>query len=165
MKNLINRTAVRSDPAKNFKDSDDFFNLVWEANVVVAAKSLDDHDATSTSSVDDLARKMVDTFVSLPDFSSASSCNSVYNYALDVINLVLIHEGFHDAIREGDGDRILLYWKVSMLLFKTSNNYSKEALLLLHQVTSLPERLAEQVKWSRFVNNRGRPRCNIPCEH
>ena len=130
---MINRTAVRPDPAKDFKAADDFFNLVWEAYVVVAAKSLIDSETTSTSSVDDLTGKMhmAEVFLLLPNLSLTPFCDSVYNYALDVLNLGLVYEGFHNSVREGDGDR-----------------------LLLHQSESLPKRLAEQVRWSRFINNR-----------
>ena len=34
----------------------------------------------------------------------------VHLYAMDLLSLSLIWHGFHDAIREGDGERILRYW-------------------------------------------------------
>ena len=87
-------------------------------------------------------------------------------YGLQVFNLGLLYHGFRDAIRDGDGDRVILYWKALLIIFRTSNyhNYSKEALLLLVQQQTFPERLAMQMKWSRFVNNKGRTGCNIPCD-
>ena len=65
---------------------------------------------------------------------------------------------FKDSIREGDGDRVLLVWKYLFLLFKASGrrNYSVEAFTLLSQYhLILPERLAEQLKWSRFITHMG----------
>ena len=59
----------------------------------------------------------------------------MYLYAADLISLVLIWHDYHDAIREGDGDRVLRYWKFLLLIFKAMNrqNYSKEAVILLLQ--------------------------------
>ena len=54
-----------------------------------------------------------------------------------------------------------------LLLFKASGrtNYSIEALTLLsHYYLILPPRLAEQLKWSRFVNTHGLPGHNISCD-
>ena len=41
----------------------------------------------------------------------------------------------YDAIREGDGERILRYWKFLVVVFKSSNkrNYAKEGINLLVQ--------------------------------
>ena len=74
---------------------------------------------------------------------------------------------FDDAIREGDGDRVIRCWKFLLLFFKASNrtNYSLEALNLLAQFyILLPPRLAQQLAWSRFINTRGRQGCNIPMD-
>ena len=54
-----------------------------------------------------------------------------------------------------------------LLLFKASgrSNYSIEALTLLTQYhIVLPPNLAEQLKWSRFVNTSGLPGHNISCD-
>ena len=54
-----------------------------------------------------------------------------------------------------------------LLLFKASGrtNYSIEALTILsHYYLILPPRLAEQLKWSRFVNTHGLPSHNISCD-
>ena len=44
------------------------------------------------------------------------------------MTLGLLRHGFHDSVREGDGDRILL-WKFLLPTFKQENhrNYAKEA--------------------------------------
>lgn len=58
-------------------------------------------------------------------------------------------------------------WKYLLLLFKASKrtNYSIEALTLLSQYhVILPDSLAEQLKWSRFVNAHGIVGHNISCD-
>ena len=96
----------------------------------------------------------------------STAFDAVHVYALDILNLGLTYKGFHDAVKEGDGDRVIRYWKVLMVLFKETDkrNYSKEAFLLILQLHSLSERAATEVKWSWFVNRRGQIGCNIPCD-
>ena len=68
---------------------------------------------------------------------------------------------------ERDDDRDMIIWKYLLLLFKASKrtNYAIEALTLLAQYyLILPPRLAEQLKWSRFVNVHGIPGHNISCD-
>ena len=70
-------------------------------------------------------------------------------------------------MREGDGDRVLLIWKYFMLIFKAMGhrNYAAEAFTVLSQYQiTLPENLAEQLKWSRFINIHGLPGHNISCD-
>ena len=58
-------------------------------------------------------------------------------------------------------------WKYFMLIFKTMGhkNYAAEALTLLSQChITLPQNLAEQLKWSRFINTRGLPDHNVSCD-
>ena len=93
--------------------------------------------------------------------------DNVYNYACEVLSLGLLYLEYKDAIREGDGERVMKIWKYLLLLFKASGrtNYSIEALTLLSQYyLILPSRLAEQLKWSRFVNTTGLPGHNISCD-
>ena len=91
----------------------------------------------------------------------------MYSYACEVLSLGLFYFVFRDSIREGDGDRDMIVWKYLLLLFKASKrtNYAIEALTLLAQYyLILPPRLAEQLKWSRFVNVHGIPGHNISCD-
>ena len=74
---------------------------------------------------------------------------------------------FRDAIREGDGLRILRCWRFFLPIFKATNrtNYSIEAFTLLSQYHFLfSERLKHQLIWSRTVNTQGKPGKNIPCD-
>ena len=56
-------------------------------------------------------------------------------YASEVLSLGLLWYGFHDAIKEADGERILNYWKFQLVIFKSTNQhyYAKEATNLLMQ--------------------------------
>ncbi len=82
------------------------------------------------------------------------------------LTLGLIWLEFNDAIKEADGDRILLSWKIMMPIFKATNhtNYFREAVNLLTQVYTLAPRKVGQLLWSRCINNHGRKGCNMPWE-
>ena len=57
----------------------------------------------------------------------------VYSYGREVVTLGLLWSNFYDAIKEGDGEGVLLIWKYLMVIFRQTNhrNYTKEAALLL----------------------------------
>ena len=73
---------------------------------------------------------------------------------------------FHDAIREGDSDRILLYWKFLLPVFKEENhhNYAKEAFNLVLQSQILSPRKLSELKWSRTINTHGKAGHNVQCD-
>ena len=116
----------------------------------------------------EMAKKMVKSFVYLKVEESASDVDDgVYLYACDFLTLGLIWKGFYDAIREGDGERVMVYWKLFLPIFKLlgRKNYSTIAVdiqLLRHH--HLSERQAAQLVWSRFINTHGRKGKNIPCD-
>lgn len=86
---------------------------------------------------------------------------------MQVLTLGFIWHGFNDAVKEGDGDRVLTYWKFFMLVFKVTrhHNYFKESVILQLQYHFLfPQRQAEQLKWSRFINSKGRVGGNVSCD-
>ena len=94
-------------------------------------------------------------------------CDQVYGYACEVLSLALIWHSYHDAVKEGDGERVMMIWKYLLLIFISTRrtNYSKEVLIQLLQNHYLfSERKAAQLKWDRFVNTQGRPGCNVPAD-
>lgn len=96
-----------------------------------------------------------------------SDSNKVTLYAMQVLSLGLIWHNFHDAIKEGDGNRIIQCWKFLLLAFKATNrkNYSIEALNLLLQVNYLlSPREAAQVKWCCTVNTTNFQGHNVPMD-
>ena len=148
MKNLINRTAVpKSNPEDSMKATEDFYLAVLHAHILAAAKTLLSKTSNLHSTIS-LAEEIVDRFVDIHIESGASSGDSVHEYAHDMLTLLMIWHNFHDSVKEGDGDRVILVWKLLMLIFKASNhhNYAKEAAnLLLQKHCLLSQRRAAQL--------------------
>lgn len=175
---------------ENVNAAEDFLSIITTSHILTAVmsylkmSSLDDmpstdivnhniwmeDDATRKEVLQDISSHVVDTHVDLsttfkhPD---AASKGTAYDYACEALSLGLLIMDFKDAIREGDGERVLSLWKYFLLIFKASGrkNYAMEGLTLLSQYNMLlPPNLAEQVKWSRFVNVHGLPGHNISCD-
>ena len=167
LRNTINRTVVPHDPEKNMHAAEDFMLLLLHAYVTYAGKL---QQASQHRQLAELAKGIMDTYISIPNMSdkrSPDSTDTVYLYATEIITLGLLWHGFHDAIKEGDGDRILRYWKFLLVAFKATGhrNYAKEAVNLLYQYYYVfPERKKQQLLWSRCVNTRGCAGANIPCD-
>jgi len=98
--------------------------------------------------------------------TSASPTSTATLYITDLLSLGLMWHSFHDAIREGDGDHILLYWKFLLLMFKQEqhHNYTKKALEIVIQSKILSPRKFTELKWSRTINTHGRADYNVPCD-
>ena len=162
--NLINRSGVPADPEKNMKAAEDFLLLLLHAHVVAAAKTIFVFES-GLESVAEVAKSIVNTFLLLP-LSTSEEVDGVNTYAKELLTLGLLWHEFHDAIREGDGARIILCWKVMLPVFQITNhrNYLKEAVNLLLQCSVLSERKTGQLLWSRCINTQGRIGCNIPCD-
>ena len=97
----------------------------------------------------------------------SNDVDTVHEYAKELISLGLLLMNFNDAVREGDGDRIMRCWRFFLSLFKASDktNYSIEAFTLLAQEKYLlSERMAMQLKWSRTINVHGLPGKNISAD-
>ena len=74
---------------------------------------------------------------------------------------------FCDAIREGDGERVLRCWQYLLLIFITSgrSNYGIEALRMLSQYEfELIPRQAQELIWNTFISTHNAPGKNISCE-
>ena len=83
------------------------------------------------------------------------------------LSMGLLYLEFQDAIREGDGQRVLVVWKFLFLIFRATGhtNYTLEAFTLLVQYYYLfPPRYAEQLLTARFVNTKGGAGNNIPAD-
>lgn len=96
----------------------------------------------------------------LPDMNQ----DHIFNYASGFMTHGLMRKVSLMTTAVGDGDRALRNWKYALLNYHQVNKfkYRLEAFLLLASVTSiLPPRLAEQVKWGRFVNLSGGPTSNL----
>ena len=98
----------------------------------------------------------------LPDPSDQNSDpkDDMFDYPCGFMNMALLLRNFRDAIKEGDGDRILNCIKMFLLHFKQdgrgSTEYALEALHHLFQGLALRSpREAERLKWNRTVINQG----------
>ena len=92
---------------------------------------------------------------------------TVMRYTTDTITLTLLWVAYHDATREGDGQRVVDIWRHLLLLFRLSkqSNYAQEAVTMLTQIEYLTSpRLTQQIMQSRFVNTHGVVGKNIPCD-
>lgn len=84
--------------------------------------------------------------------------DDVYNYATARLNLGLLIKCADDAVREGDGDRIILCWRFFLLYYKAfkHHKYALAAFNLLANVTALlTEEKAHSLTWNRTINNKG----------
>ena len=169
------------DPGNNMKAAEDILQVVLQGHIVAAAETI----CTASSrdlSLDDLSKAIVEKFVkiTLPSPSSSKSSRTkasktktsktndkVYLYATELMTLGLIWENFHDATREGDGERLIRIWKFLLLIFKAARrkNYSIEALNLQLQINYiLSPRQAAQLMWSRCINTTNITGHNIPMD-
>ena len=117
-----------------------------------------------------VASNVVSTYVDLTaDFSSDgdSSPDKKLEYSRLLISVGLLYLEFCDAIKEGDGMRVIRCWRYMFLVFKCTNrkNYAIEAFTLLAQYHFLlSKRQIQQLVWGRFINVHGLPARNIPCD-
>lgn len=163
LKVLVNYSA-NTDPSKNLKACEDLLLITLHAHVVAATKNI--LSDRQFSNVQDLAKEIVVKFIYFDPNVRTDSKDKKHMYSLQVLTLILLWHGFNDAVHEGDGDRVLIYWKFFAVIFKVTRhtNYFKEANLLQLQYHYLfSQRQAEQLKWCRFVNTKGRMGCNISC--
>uniref|UniRef100_A0A7M5X9Y8 DUF6589 domain-containing protein n=1 Tax=Clytia hemisphaerica TaxID=252671 RepID=A0A7M5X9Y8_9CNID len=91
------------------------------------------------------------------------------NYQTSFMQLAMVIYNFHDAISEGDGDRILRQWKFMLLFYKAddphSSKYCVEAFYLLIQYYALlAPQTAERLIWNRFSKSVHGPGENIPLD-
>ena len=157
LRDLINRRNVVSEVKKNVHACEDFLTIVVQCHILVGAlkylnmNSLDDcekideneilklNDKEKQAFLYSITSSIIDEYVDLSlfdeDETRGQSSDSVYEYAKDVINLGLLYMELIDAIKEGDGTRVLRWWKYAMVIFKVTGhkNYSMEALTLLSQ--------------------------------
>ena len=189
LRNVIRRTNVVSKPIDRFDACDDFFCLVIEALVLHACmekfemQGLDGvpceqyapHGGESWMMSDEerkelletLTLDVIDTFTNFSfhkcDIPSTSDKVLLYNKHL--LSLGLFYFEYCDAIREGDGIRVLRCWRYLLPMFISSGrtNYAIESFQLIMQHDYyLSEREAAELLWSRFINVHGKPGCNIP---
>ena len=191
LRNKVNRTNVVTKPSNDFNSCDDFFVLVVSCHIIAATlamlkmKSMNDTPSEDVlpnalniwmqssderkAILNQVSKQVVDSFI---DFSYQKAVlkpetDQVADYAKQVLSLGCFYLEFCDAIREGDGERVLRCWHYLLPIFAGSGrkNYSCEVLNMLFQHSyGLPPRLSAELTWSRFVNVHGHPGKNIPAD-
>lgn len=101
------------------------------------------------------------------ELSKQPSSDDVFNYCTARLNLGLLIRNADDAVREGDGERIVRCWKFFMLYYKAfgHHKYAYASFLLQSKILAiLTEAQCEQLVWNRTVNRKGGKGRNISCE-
>jgi L1 cell adhesion molecule like protein len=116
-----------------------------------------------------LAEEIANTFVHINEIGRQNHQypDEVLCRTKDTISLLCIWKEYHDATREGDGERVVRVWKYLLLIFRRMkfSNYAKEAATFLTQLFYMTSpRLQAEFKHSRFVNVTGGAGHNIPCD-
>ena len=193
LRNLVHRKNVRNNPEKDVNASEDFLLTTVQSHILSAAMtifgmdSLEDqpdinmfpeHDQDipdKTTVLKSAVEIIVHEFVDIgfrPQRKGRKqkpkdNLDHTQEYAKELLSLGLFYLEFQDAIREGDGLRVLRCWKFMFLWFRSTGhtNYTIEAMTLLTQYYFLfTPRLAEQLIWSRFINTHGGLGRNIPAD-
>jgi len=95
--------------------------------------------------------------------------DDIYNYNCALMTDAMLFFNFLDAIREGDGERVMRQYKYFLLYCRADDSHStKYALEILYQFflvyALLSERDRERFVWNRFVNNHSEKGANIPLD-
>ena len=104
---------------------------------------------------------------SAPSSTPKTCSDQILSYATELLSLGLFYLEYADAVREGDGFRVLRCWRYLFLLFRCSGrkNYTIEAFRMLYNYHFvLSPRQAHQLIWSRFVNTSGLQGRNVACD-
>lgn len=128
LKTLINQTLVPHSPDDNMKAAEDFLLVVLHAHVIAAAETL--LKDNNEDSVHQLSTKIVSKFVNIwknsgnrssdneSDETSDASSDGIFVYASSILTLDLLWMAFYDAIKEGNGEKVLMYWKFLLMVFR-----------------------------------------------
>ena len=194
LKVLLNHNRVTFNKCKitDFNACDNFFKVIVSSHIIAAAMELlnmsnvDDEPANESVLSpdawlqDDNARKdilysisskIVSTFTDIEAKFVVTSMpqddDRVLQYSRLVMSIGLLYLEYCDAIKEGDGMRVLRCWRFMLLYFKCTGrtNYSIESFTMLAQYHFLfSQRQKQQLLWGRFINIHGLPAQNIPCD-
>lgn len=177
-----------SKPEKDVNASDDFLSLVVTSHFLAASmkklgmESLDDvptigefdpntwmkSNADRRSEIYSFCQQVIHDHVNIimcGDISSSK--DGILNYANEIMSLGILYLNYKDAIRHGDGNRLLVCWKYLLPIFRVSDrrNYSLDVLRMLYSYYFiLSPRQKHQLLWSRFVNVHGLPGHNVAAD-
>ena len=123
--------------------------------------------------MDSIPSQIIDRYLdvaynsSLREKQPYSESDKVLGYVQQLLSLGSMYLEFADAVKEGDGKRIIRCWRYLMVIFRAANrkNYAKEAFHLLYEYQYvLSPSQKEQLLYSRFINIRGKLGSNISAD-
>lgn len=88
----------------------------------------------------------------------STGLDSKYEYSRALVFCGLFLRAMRDAVRENDGDRMLLHWRWLMPYFYEEGHKHYFILterLLLSVAGAVSQRLAQQITWNRTISNNG----------
>lgn len=183
---MINRRNVVKKPEKSVTACEEFFLLVTEAHICALAMKMfgmtkfddtpssthfpekctnltsDDRWKLMQLAIEEMVNSYID--ISFPTPDTKSDDDHVRAYAKELTSLGLLLMEFVDAVREGDGERIVRCWRYFLPIFKVSGrkNYVIEAFNLLFKYEyCFTPRMKEQLMWERTINTHGRIGKNV----
>ena len=127
LRNLINPKNLPKKPKHDVNSCEDFLEVITIAHVIAATnellqaqpnvipsqgpRSMTEHQRREA--LQTIALKVIEKHVNLHlvEQPRTATTDGVLEYAREVLTLSLMYAEFSDAIREGDGDRILRCWK------------------------------------------------------
>ncbi|CAL9702328.1 unnamed protein product [Knipowitschia caucasica] len=98
---------------------------------------------------------------------STTDCDHVYEHTVARLGFSFILLDFLDAVKEGDGERLMRLYTVALLFYKAygHSNYAYSTFLLTVQMNAtLSPQVAHSLKWNRFWSTKGRKGTNIPLD-
>ena len=106
---VLNCSAVPKEPLSNVAATEDFLLLMFNSHVIVAAQVVSELKPNASMQV--ITSTIIYSFVNLqPSLERATKLDDgVQAYAKELLIPGRLWHGFHDACKEGDGDRIVRY--------------------------------------------------------
>ena len=105
--------------------------------------------------------------VNIPLEQNAQHQDAIYNYTHGALMLLLIRHDHNNAIKMGDGARVIRLYRYMLFFYKATRcpKYAYGTLETLAQVTCLlSPRKAHELVWNRFANSQGKCDTNLPLD-
>lgn len=96
-----------------------------------------------------------------------TDCDHKYEHTVARLGFSFILLDFMDAVKEGDGERLMRLYTVALLFYKAygHSNYAYSTFLVTVQMNgTLSPQVAHSLKWNRFWSTRGGKGRNIPLD-
>jgi len=180
----MNCNDVVQNPKNNLNSCENFLQIILTAHTLSAAckilkiSNLDDQPSASAIGIaspenlwsctndkkkailNKISKTIVKEFItfSFNDTPNNTHTDEDHRYTCNFLNIGCFYLAYKDAIREGDGRRVLESWHYFISVFHNAGrrNYANEAFIFLTQYFyDLPTQQAQQLLYSRFVNTAG----------